>query len=333
MSYLQLTPSAPPISNRLSLLWFRAQFVAYAAGPMPTVFGSTLYDAVSRTFKLTVCPFPDPLIRPCTGCQLLNTCPFPWLFEPQYYPRFMNLVPPQALTVAPGTITRSQAAPGTTLSIDLVQAGGGTGALLPLLATLSTLGRRGLGPARVGHALVRVDALNEAGQTAATVQIGDDLQHGGSRPIPAEAWIRRTMFIHVDTVELQAVTRMALQREGVAESSPPAFVDLIRALVRRADILARAYCGEADPFPDSRPWMEAAAQVQLVEARAATRREGLRPGSTVHLMPQEGFSGTLRYAAPPTVLAPFLPLLALGEALGVGRGCNYGNGRYLLSAG
>ena len=74
MSYLQLGPSAPPISDRLSLLWFRALLVAYAAGPMPTVFGSTLYDAVSRTFKLTDCPFPNPLTPPCTGCQLLGTC-------------------------------------------------------------------------------------------------------------------------------------------------------------------------------------------------------------------------------------------------------------------
>jgi hypothetical protein len=302
LSYLQLAPSAPPISDRLSLLWFRALLVAYAAGPMPTVFGSTLYDAFGRMFKLTVCAFPNPLTLPCTGCQLLRSCPYPRLFEPQHYTRFRTAVPPTALVVAPGAMTRSQAAPGTTISIDLVLAGGGASALPPLLATLSRLGREGLGPAKVGHGLVRVDALNAAGQPTMAVQVGDVLQNGKLGPIPADAWLRQTMSLRVDNVELQAVNRMALQREGVAESSPPSFVDLIGALVRRADTLARAYGGESDSLPDPSGWMEMAAQVNLVEARVATRMEARRPGSTGHLLPQEGFNGTLRYAAPPTVL-------------------------------
>jgi CRISPR/Cas system endoribonuclease Cas6 (RAMP superfamily) len=48
-------------------------------------------------------------------------------------------------------------------------------------------------------------------------------------------------------------------------------------------------------------------------------------------MPLDGFVGVVRYAADPEYIRPFLPLLHVGTALGVGRGCSFGNGRYRLS--
>ncbi len=329
MSYVQAAPGAPPLSDRLSLLWLRALLVACAEGPLPAAFGSTLHGALGRALKLTACAFPDPIAQSCAGCHLLSQCPYPRLFEPQHHPRTTASVPPPALLVAPAAGTPRRAAPGATLAIDLGLVGRGT-ALPLLLVTLGRMARAGLGPARVACAVVRVDALDAAGRPRAPVQIGDELQGRQPEPLPAAAWVARAASMTAETVTLQVVTPLGLQREGVVESGAPAFVDLIRALVRRADALARAYCGESDPFPDPRGWLEAAAQVRLAEARIVPRRQVRRSASTGHVMPLEGFAGTVRYAGPPEALALFLPLLALGEAMGVGRGCSFGHGRYVV---
>ena len=49
-------------------------------------------------------------------------------------------------------------------------------------------------------------------------------------------------------------------------------------------------------------------------------------------MPLDGFVGSLVYTAPAAQLASLVSLLGIGEVIGVGRGCSFGNGRYRLEA-
>jgi hypothetical protein len=180
---------------------------------------------------------------------------------------------------------------------------------------------------------VRVETLDAAGKPGAALQVAGELRGRQPEPLPARAWLARGHALPASgTLALRVSTRMRLQHEGAVRRAAPPFVDLARALVRRADAIARAYCGETDPFPDPRPWLSAAESVTVRAARLTWHAHERRSASTGHRMPLDGFTGTLEYAGAPDTLAAFLPLLALGEALGVGRGCSFGNGRYTLLA-
>jgi len=331
MGYPTCHPDAPPLSDRLTLLRLRAQLAACDAGPLSSAFGTTLHGALGRALKLAVCSFPDPEHRPCPGCPALARCPYPGLFEPQPDKDAGRSggTPPPALLLAPYGPTPTRVAIGTTLAMDLALVGTATVALPLVLAVLERMVAAGLGPARLPFTVVRVDALDAHGRATAAVQIGPRLSGQAPEPIRSAAW-----FVHADQgappgrVLLRVTTRMRLQHEGLASRQPPAFVDLARALVRRADALARAHGGEAGPFPDPRRWLAAAGQIRLAEAAIRWEAHQRRSASTGHTMPLDGFVGTLAYEGPPEVLGVFLPLLALGEAIGVGRGCSFGNGRY-----
>jgi hypothetical protein len=330
MPYLASLPDAPPLSDRLSLLRLRATLAACAEGPLPTAFGTTLHGALGRALKLTACAFPDPARRPCEGCHLLDRCPYPRLFEPRHHPH-RGQTPPPALLLAPAATTPGRLTPGATLQIELALVGRAAHALPLVLVVLGQMVEAGLGPLRVPCTIIRVDALDAAGAPCEAVQIGARIDGRMPAPLPWSAWEgRASAMTGAGAASVRVRTRVRLQREGAVTRRPPSFVELARALVRRADALARAHCGEADPFPDPQGWLRAAESVRLAESRLVWQQHERRSASTGHAMPLDGFVGALTYAAEPEVLAPFWPLLCLGEAIGIGRGCSFGNGRYTV---
>lgn len=333
MMYLQPTIISPPLSDRLSLLWLRATLVACADGPLPRAFGTTLHSALGRALKSTVCVYPDPFAWGCATCRLLDQCSYPRLFEPQDRPH-NGSVPPPALLVAPSQSTPSRVSLGSTLQLELVLVGRAIHALPLLLVSLAKMAEAGFGSQRVPFAVVRVDYLDPQGQPAAPIQIGERVNAELLAPLPLAVWLEgSTNSPLVDgIVRIQVVSRMRLQRDGRILRRPPEFIDFVRAVVRRADALAQAHGGEVARFPDPRDWLTAATAVKLVGARLGWQIHERRSASTGQTMPLDGFVGTLKYAAPPATLAAFMPVLRLGQALGAGRGCSFGNGRYRLVA-
>jgi len=330
LSYAAVDPGAPSISDRLAILWLRATLAAAGEGRLPDALGPTLHGALGRALKLTACVLPDPLEQSCAGCALLDRCPYPPLVEPQHRPRD-GQTRPAALLAAPLAPIPRAIGLGGLLRLDLALVGRAGEGLPLLLSALSRMARTGIGLARVPYAMVRVDALDAAGRPVGAVQVGDELNGQAPRPLSLATWTTRgaASGFHT-TVRVGLTSSLCLKREGAITASAPTFVDMIRALSRRADALARAYCGEDSAFPDPRPWLEAAETVRVTDARVTWERRQRRSASTGQTMPLDGMTGWIDYAADGETLAPFLPLLFLGEALGVGRGCAFGNGRYRL---
>ena len=329
MSYSARYPTAPPVSDRLDLLWLRATLAAAASGPLPTALGPTFHGALGRALKLVACALPRPLEQICPGCAMLDRCPYPRLAEPRRH-RWSGQIPPAALITAPfGSVPRALNL-GAVLNLDLTLVGHAVHALPVLLSGLALVARDGIGPGRVQCAVVRVDALDASGQPLAAVQVGGELT-GTAPVISAAAWQTRGARGGGRTSLRVAIgSPLCLQRDGAIDTRPPSFAELIRALARRSDALARAYCGEESPFPDPRPWLSAAESVRIDDSQLHWERRQRRSASTGQVMPLEGMTGWIDYAAPAAVLEPFFPLLFLGEALGVGRGCAFGNGRYRI---
>jgi len=329
MSYLQQLPDMPPISDRLTLLRLRALLAACETGPMPHAPGSTLHGAIGRAIKHTACAFPDAAHRPCAGCAVLARCTYPPLFEPQPIPGQSS--PPPALLLAPGAAMPARLQPGSIVPIDLVLVGKAIQALPLLLAVLARMASAGLGPLRVPCTIVRVDAVDAAGTPYAAVQVGAEVAGREPDPLTTRAWLYRASTLPgVGTVTCDIRTRLRLQRQGFVSSDAPTFADVAKALVRRAAALAAAHCAEDAPFPDPRPWLAAAESIELREAHLRWEQHERRSARTGHTMPLDGFLGRLTYGGPPESLALFVLILLLGETIGLGRGCSFGNGRYSL---
>ncbi|HVA89512.1 MAG TPA: CRISPR system precrRNA processing endoribonuclease RAMP protein Cas6 [Chloroflexota bacterium] len=323
-------PRSPALSDRLEILWLRATLAAAGEGRLPEALAPTIHGALGRALKLTACVLPDPLEQPCANCALLDRCPYPPLVEPHHRPKD-GQTPTAALLAAPMVPAPRTLTLGGLIGLELALVGRSIHGLPLLLNALARMARSGIGPMRVRCAVVRVDALNAAGQAVAAVQVGDELNGQTPSPLLTAAWAARGALSGGQTrVRVNLQSGLCLKREGGITTRPPTFAELIRALSRRADALARVYCGEESAFPDPRPWLGAAESVRVADARVTWERRERRSASTGQTMPLEGMIGWIDYAADGGTLDAFLPLLFLGEALGVGRGCAFGQGRYRL---
>ncbi len=105
----------------------------------------------------------------------------------------------------------------------------------------------------------------------------------------------------------------------------PQFPAFVKRLRDRVNALAYFYCGEALDL-DFRELGERAEKVKevAVKSRWIDRSRRTRRGEQQNL---SGFIGEVTYRGD---LAPFLPLLLLGEYIHVGKNAAFGNGWYRL---
>jgi hypothetical protein len=127
----------------------------------------------------------------------------------------------------------------------------------------------------------------------------------------------------VDSVRLQLVTPLRLVENGRL-SARPSFQGVVRALLRRLSSLAYFHCGGELDLP----------YAELVRRAASVRADGDRlrwhdwerySRRQKTRMRLGGVVGTLGFTGD---LAPFLPLLAAGEVLHVGKATSFGLGAY-----
>src|SRR5690606_22771642 len=107
---------------------------------------------------------------------------------------------------------------------------------------------------------------------------------------------------------------------GGALSRELPFEGLVRALLRRASTLLEVHEG-IELAIDFGEWIERAAEVRVERSelrRADSVRWSARQERAMNL---RGVRGAVEYAGD---LEPFLPLLALGVAVGIGKGTTFG---------
>ncbi|MEZ4661470.1 MAG: CRISPR system precrRNA processing endoribonuclease RAMP protein Cas6 [Caldilineaceae bacterium] len=127
-------------------------------------------------------------------------------------------------------------------------------------------------------------------------------------------------------LSLHFQTPTKLKHQGRFLEGAPPFHVVVRSLMRRVSSLSYFHCGERWET-DFKGWIEQAERVAIVEAashwvehtRFSTRQQ--------RHMKLSGVTGAVTYKGD---VAPFIPLLRLGELIHVGKGAVFGNGKYQI---
>ena len=143
--------------------------------------------------------------------------------------------------------------------------------------------------------------------------------HGGW---PAAQWISSTPAPAQVTVQYVSPTR--LQSEGRVQGEPD-FAVLYRALLRRVSALCTVHTEQM--WETDFAGLAVAAQGVQTVAASMKREERQRHSDRQGEMEFWGAEGIMVYQGE---LAPFWPLLQLGQVLHVGKNCTFGLGRYLV---
>ena len=297
---------------------------------LPPYKGSTLRGGFGHAFKRTVCFQKDA--QTCDACLLRANCPYAYLFETSPPPdaevlRTYSDVP-LPFVIEPPLDRRTRYPPGDLLEFGLVLVGRAINYLPYFIVVFQELGKVGLGRGRGKYTLREVaavqplDGAEEIIYSAANEMVCDrDLSVGWKEIQVQSSKLKVQPPTSKLTVNFLTPTRIKHQGRYVVH---PEFHVLIRAILRRVSSLSYFHCGERWET-DYRGIIEAARGVRLAEARTGwvdwerySRRQRQR-------MKLGGFVGQASYEGG---LAPFLPLLVLGELVHVGKACVFGNGWY-----
>lgn len=314
-----------------TLLSLRIKGRAIEPLPLGASIGATLRGAFGETLKRLVCAF-DWSRTPCAPCSLRATCPFPRVFEPHAEgdapARLAD--PPRPYVMKPPLDGPAVYQPGQTFTFGLVLFGAAAAELPYIVVLWRELAKAGIGPRRTRFRLESIMSVDETLGEESSVFDGErDLARTPSVVIDRAAIDRRVSRLRADGAGRRLAVRFLaptlLKHEGRPQSEP-AFHVLIRRLRDRASALFRFFGPRAldlDPVGLAR----AAEAVRTVEGRTAWTRS-FRASRTGETQSLAGVTGRILFEGD---IEPFLPLLALGEWLHVGKDCVFGGGRYELS--
>jgi hypothetical protein len=269
----------------------------------------------------------------CDRCLLRTTCAYPYVFETTPPPGGTNLRKleqvPRPYVFEPPTGNRL-ISPGETFDLRLVLVGRGIDFFPHFLFTLRELGRVGLGPRRGRFEVEEVRA--QAPGTERLVYAASDERLVGEAPRITPAELAAGCALAAPAAPrfaVRFVTPARIQAGGAVRATV-GFADLVRALLRRLSSLCSFHCGRPLDL-DFRGLIARAAEGRTVASNLrwhSQERFSGRQGQWVYM---NGAVGEVVFEMPSREsLAPFVPLLAAGEWVHVGKGCVMGLGQYAL---
>jgi len=308
-----------PESSSLVIWRVRLELEAAETIRLPEFDGSLVRGALGAALRQVSCTTGAPT---CAGCPEIPVCPYGYGFEtpvPEDSPdRALGPFVPHPFAL--GVEAADTLAPGDRFALELALVGRGRFHLASFVEAVRWLSRRGLAGGRGRFALSRVDDLAPAGPRAVLLP-----EHPVFLAEPTD-WTLETLA-RTAPARLTLFTRSPLRL--LAKGKPVEDLDLpalLRALFRRIGALARYHCG-FEPQVDYRALLERAAEVRVVERRLVWRELARYSHRQKRRMVLGGLEGSLAFEGD---LAPFLPWLALGELVQVGKGTSFGLGRYRL---
>ncbi|MEF8712438.1 MAG: CRISPR system precrRNA processing endoribonuclease RAMP protein Cas6 [Accumulibacter sp.] len=304
---------------------YRFEFQVRQTIRLPDYAGSMLRGAFGHALRQLACMTRQ---KECAGCPLLATCPYPAIFAPPAPPahrlqKFSQI--PAPYVIEPSDWGCRVLAAGETLIFHQVLIGRALQELPLILLTWRRALARGIGAGDGTADLVRVVHCSERGdQEIHRPEVGTIATHD-----QGIALVRESDDSRISTATLRFETPLRLQQNGRA--LPPDRLQartLLMALARRANLLAEFYSPSAlvDDFATLRATCADIREDQNLRWLDWTRYSSRQQQK----MSLGGVVGTWRLEGP---LAPFAPLLQLGEWLHVGKETVFGLGRYTLTDG
>lgn len=316
----------------------RFTFVLEALSPIcfEEFCGATLRGGLGRILKELVCEWPP---GKCPECHLRYSCAYGYLFETSPPPdseRLRNVEniprpyvvdplggqPPRGTESRPVT-PRATFVPGDRFHFDIVLVGRAIPYVTFLIVALDRLGRRGTGPAR---GRFRVCSVHAPGidETICIYRDGIWLRDDFDST-PFANWVQDG-HIPDATLRVEFLSPTRVTDQGRVQHEVE-FAQLIRALLRRLSSLCYFHCGYELPL-DFRDLIQRANAVQVRQSRLYWVHQKRISGRQRKPVFADGVVGDVLYRAADGQWDDFLPLLAAGQLVHVGKTCVMGAGKF-----
>lgn len=328
---------------QLSVGRYRLILQARQACSLPAFLGSTLRGAFGIALKNTVCVINH---RECERCLVASKCIYPYVFETpapvdltllrgqQQAPHPFILCPPMPdslLYNQPQKMATEERWPvkvGQDLAFNLLLMGRAIDYLPYIIYTVSQMAERGLGVDRARFELTNVSMLDVNDQPISIYAKGElaavaQPSHSLAEIVAAH----QRQPDQSDKLTLRFITPARIRVEGDLQTKF-SFSLLVRSLLRRWSLLTALY----GQNPLQLNFGEIIAQAEAITiaqsqlhwwdvSRYSNRQQAkLKIG---------GFIGEITYQGD---IAPFVPLVRVGEWLHIGSGTSFGLGKYQIVA-
>ena len=314
-----------PLPLVFPVVRYRFQFITEQPVQLPDYAGSALRGVFGHALRAAACVtgLPD-----CSPCALYRSCPYPAIFEtppPLHYPRRNLSNIPQPFVIEPPPWGESDYPAGKPLTFSSVLIGPALQQMPLLLLAWRHALQRGLGPQQGTARLAQLWLDGDAQPLVSA----DDAKAGrwALRPHPQSLALPPPEAAPA-SVTLHFTTPLRLQRDGqVLGAAQLAPRDLLMALLRRTAQLVELQLGgtlDVDFAALNAHASSITGEHQLVWrdwARNSSRKQQ-----------RMVLGGVLGRWTLHGNLAPFWPLLHLGQWLHVGKNTTFGLGRYQLES-
>jgi hypothetical protein len=211
------------------------------------------------------------------------------------------------------------------LELGLVLVGRGLDFLPYFLYVLQETGQCGLGRARVPYRLALVSD-GSVSDGPVIYRAEDGMVRDTVQPVTL-ADLQAPGDAQVEQVSLELQTPLRVKKYGAYQEAGGriTFRTVIDLLLGRLEALTVFHCGGA--WTPQEALRDAASQVHVVAKHLTLQRLERYSNRHHQTLPMHGLLGTLSFAGH---LAPFLPLLRMGQYIHIGAGTAFGLGRYHL---
>ncbi|MDR3569703.1 MAG: CRISPR system precrRNA processing endoribonuclease RAMP protein Cas6 [Syntrophobacteraceae bacterium] len=303
---------------------------------LPAYEGSTLRGGFGHALKGVCCALKR---QECSSCMLRDRCVYLYLFETPPPPdtEMMRLYPsaPHPFVIEPPLNGRRVIAAGEPFEFGLVVIGRALDYFPYFVYAFMRLGEMGLGGGRRDGAagtarggkfsLEDVCAMSAVGLVSIYDSGGQSLKRPAPWPDQGAIGARCETFGATRRVTVCFRTPTRIKSDGRLTDGPE-FHHLTRSLLRRLSALSYFHCAKRLEL-DFKGLIERAGSIERVSSELKWHDWERYSGRQKQRMTLGGFVGEATFAGD---FGDFLPMLAWGEVVHVGKAASFGLGRYML---
>lgn len=309
------------ILQNFRLARYRVVLTAISTISMPPYAGSTLRGGFGHAFRKMVCT-QGPI--DCKDCTLKAVCPYPYIFETAPFEGAQKLRTygdvPRPFVIDP-LDTRGEYRRGQSFAFDLTLVGRAIDYLPYFLVSFRELGEIGIGKGRGRFQLSQV--LTDDGEPIYDSET--QMVHNRNNALSFNDIQRRTESFPTDALTVRLLTPTRITHEGQLTDKLP-FHLFWRRLIGRISALAYFHCGESLDL-DFKELIAQAETVETVESSLRWKDWTRYSSRQDRKMQLGGLVGSATYTGD---LGAFLPFVALGKFLHVGKNATFGLGKYRI---
>ena len=309
-----------PLQN-FRLARYRVILTALSTIVMPPYAGSTLRGGFGHAFRKMVCT-QGPI--DCRDCTLKAVCPYPYIFETAPFEGAQQLRTygdvPRPFVIDPLS-TRGEYPRGESFVFRLTLIGRAIDYLPYFLVSFRELGEIGIGKGRGRFQLTQV--LTDGRES---IYDGDtQMVHNRNNALSFDEIQREAESLPTEALTVHLLTPTRITHKGQITDKLP-FHLFWRRLIGRISALAYFHCGESLEL-DFKGLIAQAETVQTVQSELRWHDWTRYSSRQNQKMQLGGLIGSATYAGD---LGVFLPFVALGALLHVGKNATFGLGKYRI---